>query len=410
MSDSKMRKKSCLAGIAKSFINLIIILCFFLSLLIAYLFFSSSPVAFNEEAAKKITYTPLEKLVPGDKLPTGLKLGRSNNNLDLTQFKGRYYFAFRTAPTHFASTETIIYVLSSKNLEKWEYETEFNLKDDLREPRFLVFKNKLILYFFRGGSNPLAFAPKHIYATERTAKGKWTEPKEIYEPGYVDWRAKVHNGKAYMSVYYGAGLYTNENEPGSLRLLVSDDGYNYRMVGGKEARTKYSSEEGEFEFDNKGNLWATVRLEMLGGEVCFAPKKDLSAWDCKFTNYKFDSALMFRRKGEFYVVARRNIDGPYNKQSKLIPSALRSKLYLVRYSGTRKRTALYRLNKEKKELEPLFDFPSRGDTAYAGITQLDENKYLLFNYSCDIDGFDWSWIFGQLIGTNIYSTVLEFRD
>ena len=65
--------------------------------------------------------------------------------------------------------------------------------------------------------------------------------------------------------------------------------------------------------------------------------------------------------------------------------------------------------KEEKRLEPLFDFPSSGDTAYAGIIRLDDKRLLLYNYSSDFEGFDWNWIGGQLAGSNIYSTILEFK-
>lgn len=366
-------------------------------------------VVFNKEHAARISYSALEEVVPGGNLPKKLKSFRSNNNLDIVQYKGRYYFAYRTAPTHFASTKTMLYVLSSKDAKKWDYETEIYMGSDLREPRFLAYKGKLFMYFFQGGTKLTSFEPNHMYGIVYQSPGKWTKPVKIYEPGYVVWRAKVHNGKALMSVYYGVGLYSNETEPTHLRLLESDDGIHYTLLDGKEVSAETSAEEGEFEFDDDGSLYATLRLEMKGGKVCRAPAADLTNWTCKFSAYKYDSALMFRHGGEFYVVARRNVAGSYNRSSKLLPRSLRSKWYLVRYSLSRKRTALYRLNKEKLTLEPLFDFPSRGDTAYAGITQIGKNKYLLFNYSSDINKFDWSWLGGQMTGSNIYATTLTFK-
>ncbi|MEW6201105.1 MAG: hypothetical protein AB1546_03965, partial [bacterium] len=250
----------------------------FLVSLFFYLSLSEEKPAFNTAEAEKISFSPLERIVPGDRIPAGLKIFRSNNNLDLVRYKGRYYLAFRTAPTHFASSKTIIYVLSSTDYKKWEYETEYNLNSDLREPRFLIFKNRLFLYFFQGGSNPLSFAPEHIFATERISKSNWEKPKPIYKPGFVVWRAKEYNGRAYMSVYYGVGLYSNEKQPGHLQLLVSDDGYNYELINNREVSNEASTEEGEFEFDENGNLYATVRLEMKGGKVCAALKDDITEW------------------------------------------------------------------------------------------------------------------------------------
>lgn len=61
-------------------------------------------------------------------------------------------------------------------------------------------------------------------------------------------------------------------------------------------------------------------------------------------------------------------------------------------------------------LLPVLDFPSKGDTAFAGIVALDENSYWLANYSCPLDGPDWPWIIGQIAGTIIYDTQLHFED
>lgn len=398
-----------LSKIFKTFFFILSLFFLLLFFLIIYLSFREEKVVFNKHMAKNIFYSQPVKIVPSGKIPFNVKIYKSNCNLDIVKYKNRYYFAFRTSPTHFASDKTILYVLSSNDLEKWEYEAEFNFKSDLREPRFLVFKNKLFLYFFQGGTNPLSFAPRHIFVSEYISKSNWTKPKPIYKPGFVAWRVKEFKEKAYMSVYYGVGIYSNEKQPGHLQLLQSDDGYNYKLVNNKEISREVSAEEGEFEFDDKGNLYATIRRELKGSEVCYAEKNDITNWQCKFTPYKYDSALMFKHKNNFYVIARRNIDGKYNKNSKYLPNFLKSKYYLVRYSLTRKRTTLYKLNKEKLELEPLFDFPSKGDTAYAGIVKVNENRYFVLNYSTDIHRFDWNWLFGQLFGSNIYAITLELR-
>jgi hypothetical protein len=83
---------------------------------------------------------------------------------------------------------------------------------------------------------------------------------------------------------------------------------------------------------------------------------------------------------------------------------------LLRYSLTRKRTALYRVELTTNTLVALFDFPSKGDTAFPALVPLDESSYYLVNYSCALNGPDWPWIGGQLAGTNLYETVLRFES
>ncbi|MBK8671972.1 MAG: hypothetical protein IPN93_02995 [Bacteroidetes bacterium] len=59
----------------------------------------------------------MAKVIPSPNLPSEINCKRSNNNLDIAFFKNKYYLAFRTAPTHFASKKTIIYIVSSIDLK-----------------------------------------------------------------------------------------------------------------------------------------------------------------------------------------------------------------------------------------------------------------------------------------------------
>ncbi len=377
--------------------------------LLLLLALTEEPVEFDTAAARGISYTPLEQVVPSPGLPADLGLMASNNNLDVVEYEGATYFAFRSAPTHFASTKTRLIVLRSKDRVLWEKETEFATGSDSREPRFLVFGGKLFLYFFQGGTNPFGFEPRSIYVTEWQGPGAWTAPEPVYKPGFVVWRAKSRGDTAYMSVYNGAGLYTTGDRAGDLRMLTSKDGRQWEPISDKPQVDRISAEEGEFEFDAEGNLVATVRVEVEGGLVCTASKNDLATWKCTYTPYKYDSALMFRQADSFYVIARRNVAGPFESERRFVSAPLHRAWRLARYSLTRKRTSLYRVDVENTALVPLFDFPSRGDTAYAGIMPLGDGRFYVLNYSCRVEGPDWPWFFGQLAGTRIYSTVLAFE-
>ncbi len=404
-----MKRKSCLGRIVRGTFAALGVAAFCLAGLLAWLWRASEPVVFDDAAAAGITYTALRQIVPGPAVPEGLTVMASNNNVDVVQFQGLYFMAFRTAPTHFASSRTRMVVLRSSDLNTWALDTAFDLdQSDMREPRFLDFKGKLFLYFFRGGSNPLGFEPHSIYMKQRTGDGAWTDAKPIFEPGYVVWRAKVHGDTAYMSVYHGAGLYTTAERSGAVRLLTSSDGEHWTPLSKEPQCTVMSAEEGEFEFDEAGNLVATIRLEVQGSLVCRAPKDNLAHWETHYTTEKNDSALMFRRGEAFYVIARRNVAGAFNRGLDWLPASLQRGWNLVRYSLTRKRTSLYKVDLTANRLIPLFDFPSRGDTAFPALLPLDTNAYYLVNYSCPLDGTDWPWLGGQLVGTQLYDTVLTF--
>lgn len=378
------------------------------AILLAYLVHLEEPVSFEHHAAEGIRQTPWHPLAPGPGMPGELAFSNSTNNLDVTVYQGRYFVAMRTAPTHFASRHARIAVVSSTDRRQWEREAEFCFDTDLREPRFLVFNGKLFLYFFRAGRNPFAFAPQSIYAVERTGTRAWTEPRTIFRPGYVDWRLRTFQEKAYMSVYLGAGLYTTRDRPGDLRLLVSDDGYEWTPLSEAPQVSDVSAEEGEFDFDEEGNLFATVRLETRGALLCKASHGDLAHWQCRYTPYKYDSALMFRRGAAYYVIARRNVAGPFESGPYWLPTPLHRAWRLARYSLTRKRTCLYQFDTESLRMLPLFDLPGCGDTAYAGIAAIDANRYYVVNYSSAPDGFDWPWLGGQIAGSTLYDMELAF--
>lgn len=369
----------------------------------------SHPVTFDVQAAERISYEPWRQLIPGPQVPEGLEVMSSNNNLDIVQYREFYYIAFRTAPTHFASEKTQLVILRSADRQSWERAGAFQVGRDIREPRFLVFNDTLFLYFFHAGTHPLKFEPQHIYATSLTEDGSWKEPERVFKPGYVVWRVRSFGDTAYMSVYHGAGIYTTGDRPGDLRLLTSRDGYTWQPISEKPQVDTVSAEEGAFLFDAEGNLYATVRLETGGALVCRASKYDLSKWECVYTPDKYDSALMFRHGPEFYVIARRNVAGPFASGADWLPPSWRRGWWMARWSLTRKRTALYRLDKENLTLSPVLDFPSKGDTAFAGIVPLDKHSYWLANYSCPLDGPDWPWVIGQIAGTCIYDTVLHFK-
>ena len=61
-------------------------------------------------------------LIPSDALPIGISPQTSNNNLDVAWFSGRVFVAFRTAPSHFAGTETVLYVMSTADWSTWRME------------------------------------------------------------------------------------------------------------------------------------------------------------------------------------------------------------------------------------------------------------------------------------------------
>src|SRR5688572_29807032 len=99
-------------------------------------------------------------VVPNDTMPPGVVSQPAHNNLDIAWHRGRLYFAFRTAPTHFADPTVVLYVVSTSDQRTWTLETSFTMEKDLREPRFLTLGDKLFLYFARLQGVRFTFVPE----------------------------------------------------------------------------------------------------------------------------------------------------------------------------------------------------------------------------------------------------------
>jgi len=358
--------------------------------------------------AQNVTYDEWQNLTTSGKLPAECKIQHSNNNLDLVTYKGRYYLAFRTAPTHFASKKAMLYIVSSANLETWDYEGEIKLNSDVREPRFAVYNDTLNLYMFMGGTHMFKFEPKQLLVTRSTGNKQWTKEASVNLDGFVPWRVREHNDTMYLSAYYVVNLY-KKNPHSNLRLFWSTNATTWQPISKEPQIDVLSAEEGEFIFDKKGDLYSTVRLEGTGALVCKADKNNIANWQKLRTKYKYDSALLFDHNDDIYLVSRRNLDGEMDKVKHRKSEKQGKGRNLIRYSITKKITALFKLDKDSLTLDLVTDFPSTGDCSYAGITKLDSNTYMLMNYSSDITKRKKNWISGQLGKTYIYYTKLHFQ-
>jgi hypothetical protein len=248
-----------------------------------------------------------------------------------------------------------------------------------------------------------------IRMTRRTPEG-WRPSVRIFEEGHLVWRVLEHEGRAWMSVYHGAGLYEDLGRGGSVRLIVSDDGRNFTSISGAESPIDFpGASECAFAFDGRGGLVALVRVESYGALVCTAPAGRLERWDCTPTRERHDSPLLLREGDAYWAVARRSLGGAFAPEAGGRPGGVRLWWSMLRYSATRKRTTLYRILPEERRSVPVLDLPSRGDTAFASSVPLGPGRHWLVNYTSPLDGPDLPWIAGQLAGSVVVGLELELR-
>lgn len=372
------------------------------------------------DPAREYTVTASEPrwVVPSPALPAEATPLASNNNVDIHFFGDRLFFAWRTNDTHFASRNARMHVVSSKDEGRtWSHEHTVALGADVREPRLWSFGGALHLAFFEAGTDMFAFEPRKMWRTTRRAARDWGALVAWGDEGEIPWCLKVRGGQAFLTTYigehYGMGLSRID-----VRFLRAADGISFVPVRtGMPVVYRGGVSEVAFEFDRDGSLWAVTRNEDgdesgFGSHVCFAPANDLGTWDCgaRSSPERYDSPAMFRHGSELYLIARRDVGGPFDQMRTELPFADQKRNNLLAYSSRPKRTALYRIDKSARRVVHVFDLPGAGDTAFPSVRRTGPHTFLVANYTSPLSDPDRPWLVGQTSadGTQIYLLTLTF--
>ncbi|XXY51048.1 hypothetical protein WME91_07875 [Sorangium sp. So ce269] len=358
----------------------------------------------------------LVQVVPFRDPPEGVETQQANNNLDITAHEGRYFLAFRTAPNHFASDETELYVVSSADQERWTLETRIALGTDLREPRLLSYGGALYLYFAVLGKNPTKFEPQGTMFAVYEGPGRFSEPSWWEDqPGFIPWRLKEIGGVAYMIGYEGGeSIYEPDGEPIEVKWLKSRDGLAWEpVVPGQPTVQVGGGSETDFVFQDDGSVIAVTRNEAgdelgWGSKICRAEPERLGDWKCASDKRKYDSPLVFRRGAEIYLIGRRNLNetGNYDLGLDELPPAEQAQKYLVEYSFKPKRCSLWKVDPDALSVSFVLDLPSRGDTCFASALGAGEHEMTVYNYTSPLDSEDLDWFRAQGGPTIIYRATL----
>ena len=355
-------------------------------------------------------------VVPSDGLPPELVLQDANNNLDVAWHDGRAFLAFRTAPSHFAAPETMLYVVSSSDQETWRYEGSLWMETDLREPRLLSMGGRLFLYYAVLGQSATDFEPQGTMVTEYLDVDQWTEPGWIFVEGFIPWRARVIDGTAYLMGYEGgADIYDFSEGTEFVYWYRSDDGVTWEpVVPDQPIVHEGGVSEADFAFLDDGSAVFVGRNELgdedgWGSKICRAEAGALGDWTCSIDPKKYDSPLVFRAGGRVWLVGRRNVTetGHYDLFYRDLEPSQQTLEYLVDYWVHPKRCSLWEVDPESLEVHFVLDLPSCGDTCFASaLPSEDDGRYWIYNYTSPLDDLDISWIDGQLEETLIYRTEL----
>ena len=174
---------------------------------------------------------PDSVVAPSDRLPMEVTAQAAHNNLDIVFHDGRLFFAYRTAPSHFASESTYLYVVSTTDHLSWRFEAALHEGTDLREPRFLSLNGSLYLFYARLGADRFTFEPGQARVIEYEGPGQWSAPQDIFPEGFIPWRISVQGQYAYLSGYTGGdAIYSTGEARLEVHWLKSQDGTSWSPV------------------------------------------------------------------------------------------------------------------------------------------------------------------------------------
>jgi len=322
---------------------------------------------------------------------------RHNENTDLVRHDGVIYLVHRTAKSQVLGPNSSIWVYTSADEGKSFANVAVipaPVDRDIRDPHFYEVGGELWL-------KALARLPvvstrdsdvDTVAMLSRSSDGKtWSDWEEMGPHTWSFWRIREKDG-----VYYNAAY---EDGDKSVVLFSSQDGKTWTkgpVIYDVAADTPL---ETELTFMPSGKLLALVRMdgnddELLGDvgrlrtKVCWSDPP-YSSFDCpqEIEGERFDGPVSFFVGSRLFVSARRHIQGL-----------------------GKKRTALFELTGNLDggpiAVKQRGDFPSAGDTAYAGAVELSDGRWLTTYYSGDVEK-DEGWIFGMLNVTDVWRAVID---
>lgn len=290
--------------------------------------------------------------------------GNHNAFTDMCRFDGNIYLAFRSCPDgHQMFPSSRIIVMSSRDGAEWKQVFSFGVPlRDVRDPHFLVFRDKLFVYTATWLCNPATpgvfSANDQLGYTACTIDGRvWDAPRSLEGTyGHYIWRAAAHGGKAYLCGRRVRDFTPTDGEEAKKKvmesaLLESEDGFVWKWCG---LFQKEQGNETAFIFEDSNSILAVARSSGENAMLCRS-KFPFQEWTRTPLNHNVGGPLLVKW-GDHYLVGGRKI--PFGDNPKTVLS------WLV---GNR--------------LEDIVELPSGGDTSYPGFVAISDKKGLLSYYS-----------------------------
>lgn len=289
--------------------------------------------------------------------------GEHNAFTDLVRFNGKLYLTFRSCPDgHMVHPTSSIVVLRSDDGQQWQPVHRFAVEQrDTRDPHFLVFKNRLLIYTgtWYSGQTTLPRDQYDLnlhlgYAVWSEDGESWSEPTMLEGTfGHYIWRAAAHDGRAYLCGRRKRDFAVDSHRTAPVQslMLESDDGLIWR------ARAEFQAVNGDevaFRFDTQGAVLGIARRGSGPAELVRS-QPPYTDWHRSDLGHYIGGPLVVAWGDRLLVGGRRNVPGagPRTTLSWLVDGRLHN----------------------------VVSLPSGGDNSYPGLVEMGPGKALVSWYS-----------------------------
>jgi hypothetical protein len=343
------------------------------------------------------------------------KICPHNENTDLVDFDGAIYLVHRTAQSQILGPNSSLHIYRSddggasfQDLATIEapqppgsVDLPGDMGRDLRDPSLYVVDGKLTLKALTrlpvNSSRDSDVDTITVASTSDDGGHTWSPLAPIAPPTWSFWRVKEHDGSYYSAAY--------EDGDRSVKLFASPDGVTWSAGAPIYTTSEDTPLETELVFMPSGKLMALVRMdgtdaELLGAKgrlrtaVCWSDAP-YTSWDCPqvLDGQRLDGPVAFFHGDRLFVIARSHIQDAAESD--------------------RKRTTLFELGGELEggpiTITALGDFPSGGDTSYAGVADVDADHALVTWYSSDVKRDD-PWVMAIFFPAVIWHASIDFSE
>ena len=292
--------------------------------------------------------------------------GEHNAFTDLCRFRDQLYLTFRSCPDgHMVHPTASVIILRSKDEgTTWEQVHRFSVKDrDTRDPHFLIFRDRLLVYTGTWWSGPGTIEPKDYDMNKMVGYAVWSDDGEQWNNpvmlegtfGHYIWRAAAFGDKAFLCGRRKPGFdITAKGEGAKIQSLMfeSDDG----LVWKKRAYfAETAGDETAFLFEKDGTVLAVGRHGGGKNARLFRSKPPYNDWERTDLDRPIGGPLVVKW-GEHVIVGGRKTTpekGPTTSLCWLVGDALRE----------------------------FAELPSAGDNSYPGFVALSPTRALVSYYS-----------------------------